>query len=428
MSTSAYDWKRRILCVQQTLRSFLPDFCLQESVLHNMFPAEDPSTVPMEARKKRLHPDGQNLSSSLPKRYFTVAEMEPDSSFRSDAGTVTCLGSAGKVQDRLIWRKDADDALNWECSMTSLRASEVSSTSAGVSSSVDCLLVEPTRERRELCHKGKSKGNFLTNLNPFESRRSDAELEVNSEVTLQGTSNIDYPVFSVRSDNEPSGESVARNVRYRDFRRNKSMVDGMPQSMPEYEKHRHKLREGAARHSDTEIEISDTQQRARYNMVKSCPSIADESGSSCGEPSEDLISEEERVSSVDADASRPNLEPSLQVDETEIQSARFPFTRGNCSMPLIETKREWERFVEDRSAESRKTEGLKELEKEGQTAGHDVYEYGSHLFNDNANDESHRPSYVLSSGRMSQDEVARLGRRPPTIDRDFEEYFSSLML
>ncbi|KAI5062247.1 hypothetical protein GOP47_0022786 [Adiantum capillus-veneris] len=38
------------------------------------------------------------------------------------------------------------------------------------------------------------------------------------------------------------------------------------------------------------------------------------------------------------------------------------------------------------------------------------------------------PSYVLSSGRLSLEEEARLGRRAPTIDHDFEEYFSSLML
>lgn len=38
------------------------------------------------------------------------------------------------------------------------------------------------------------------------------------------------------------------------------------------------------------------------------------------------------------------------------------------------------------------------------------------------------PSYVLSSGRMSLEEEARLGRRARTIDHDFEEYFSSLML
>ncbi|KAH7415242.1 hypothetical protein KP509_14G034000 [Ceratopteris richardii] len=38
------------------------------------------------------------------------------------------------------------------------------------------------------------------------------------------------------------------------------------------------------------------------------------------------------------------------------------------------------------------------------------------------------PAYVLSSGRLSLEEEARLGYTAPTIDCDFEEYFSSLML
>lgn len=38
------------------------------------------------------------------------------------------------------------------------------------------------------------------------------------------------------------------------------------------------------------------------------------------------------------------------------------------------------------------------------------------------------PLFVLSSGRVTQNKDARTGSRPPTIDKDFEQYFSMLML
>lgn len=42
-------------------------------------------------------------------------------------------------------------------------------------------------------------------------------------------------------------------------------------------------------------------------------------------------------------------------------------------------------------------------------------------------DEAEYVSYVHSSGRLSLEEEARLGRRPPTIDCEFEEYFAALL-
>lgn len=38
------------------------------------------------------------------------------------------------------------------------------------------------------------------------------------------------------------------------------------------------------------------------------------------------------------------------------------------------------------------------------------------------------PLFVLSSGRVTQNQDAHTGSRPPTIDKDFEQYFSTLML
>ncbi|KAH7292231.1 hypothetical protein KP509_29G057900 [Ceratopteris richardii] len=69
--------------------------------------------------------------------------------------------------------------------------------------------------------------------------------------------------------------------------------------------------------------------------------------------------------------------------------------------------------------------------------GLDFYDAQTHLestavchsypFNEEKMEEQ-SPAYVLSSGRLSLEEEARLGYRAPTIDRDFEEYFSALML
>ncbi|KAL2641458.1 hypothetical protein R1flu_009045 [Riccia fluitans] len=39
-----------------------------------------------------------------------------------------------------------------------------------------------------------------------------------------------------------------------------------------------------------------------------------------------------------------------------------------------------------------------------------------------------QPTFVLSSGRMSKTQEAQLGKRPTTIDDDFDEYFAQLML
>lgn len=62
-------------------------------------------------------------------------------------------------------------------------------------------------------------------------------------------------------------------------------------------------------------------------------------------------------------------------------------------------------------------------------ANREAYLEGSTLDTDIMPDTGETlPLFVLSSGRVTQNQDAHTGSRPPTIDKDFEQYFSMLML
>lgn len=338
-----------------------------------MFPIKVSAIGEDESPKKRRHPDGKHLSSSLSKRQHPLHEAEVDSAVHSNDDTVTCSHLHDKVPDQLSCRTDALDT-----------ESSVSSFPAAVLSSVDSCGDRAIREHQQSFHGKKSKGSWLNN--PLKGSTFDADVEV-SGVTFENCDNVDSPAGSACSDYVPRGASGLSNIMCRD--------------------------EGWQR-------------------------VRDDTGPSCEEPIADMLLDHKSVQHTNLDACRPGQSLTSGV-ETEMQCAVFSDARRKLSdetrVEMPNSNELGKDSLEIRSSDSSRIEVLQgegiARSWMGQTRnrGHDCVEDAcqTHV-NEQQIDDEPRPSYVHSSGRLSLEEEAQLGRRAPTIDHAFEEYFSTLML
>lgn len=373
------------------------------------------------SRKKRHRPlDGhaqQHLADSPPHSKRLLYFPDDEAQLNSTHPPISASNSLRLYQDRT----SARDSQSSSSIISSVRAS---STSVGMTIA-DFHLEEramTVRERTKPFHAaygGKGKGS--SDPVCLDSDVSDGNVEV-SEVTFERprivnsrTSSTDYQAII--------GESGSS--RYREERQNTEsqwMNFKKLQARPGNYEFRHKV--GRAHEQPPSFPSKSNtlvQRAARYTA--NCSSIADETGS--------LISAEE-----------PIFEGKIpEYANTGFESARCSDVRNKSSTSLHVISRgmkKCESIPEIRSADSshaqvvqvlEKEVGLRMGEQECSSSGHDSDEDASKdPIIDEENEGVPRASYVLSSGRLSLEQEARLGRRAPTIDRDFEEYFSSLML
>lgn len=332
----------------------------------------------------------------MPKRLYSLSEAELRSSIDSADDTAACSGRSSEVQDGAAW----NTTHNSDCSM-SLRDSEHSSTSTGLRS----LKHGTAKVNRDSLHEGKGKGGWLFDPDPSKRSRIDSEAE-GSEVTFEKNQKwhaheARTPFFGHNTD----GEAGFVNARHVSSRRDTGYLNSTSQVGSKMDGSWLNLNDGYGHCviSSRQMERSGMLYGASQGRDKPCFSSADETVSSCGESTEDSFIGEERSGHVFFNS----CSPACRESPTTSPSVHI---KGDL---LSETKAE-ERI------------GCTQLNR---TERHYSSEdFSRPPFVDKGVMEAPCPSYVLSSGRLSLEEEARLGRRAPTIDHDFEEYFSSLML
>lgn len=338
-----------------------------------------------EAPKKRHHPDGQ-LSSSLSKRLFTLCRA---SSVYSDDAAVACSDAFVKLGDHLSSREDTHFCIS------KYRISELSSTMPELTIIVG---ESPTENTNGF---GSCKGSWFTNLDPAKCMRSQP-----SEVTENLGHLVDCSPYS---DYASSGKSVSSNFSYR---WNRNWEHWKRHSTPKDAR----VRGEQKRHlfSSRQRKTCDMAWIARFSRPSTWTCLEDKTGSTCGGPNEDDLF-------AGTDVFQANRGSLILGIFTEFQSAGLSSAiRRNISMSLDERNRgkamQYQENMENKSGDDIRVEEKKGFQETDSEA---IFT----LISDEIKDATIDPSYILAGA-----DDAGLDGPALTIDHDFEDYFSELLL
>ncbi|MCO5593312.1 hypothetical protein L7F22_047321 [Adiantum nelumboides] len=340
------------------------------------------------ACKKRHHPDEFHVSNSSPKRLLSISEAELGSSI----DTATLDSAHGS-----LWNS-ASAAITTDCSNSMCAGSSTMSMNVVTSKPPSSVYTHSHASSRSASHSTEASGSARGS--PFEARCKDIWMYGSAASKRERTAFDSLKCERTVSDSQCS--EVTSSVSSREF-------EGVTHIISRREKSSLNAKWCVNEAWGKDALGSDSMlQEKRFDISSSlhstsgrggftCSSMASESGSTCA--TRDSFLEEARPGSS-------HIYGSVCKDS----------------------------FVTSPNVHSEGAVGLRAQERIGgleyiNTRGHSSpeVEFNSPFLHKGKSEEL-GPSYVLSSGRLSLEEEARLGRRAPTIDHDFEEYFSALML
>eukprot|EP00250_Pteridium_aquilinum_P016865 c23331_g1_i4 orf=101-1204(-) len=363
---------------------------------------------PGSACKKRPHPDELHLNSSLPKRLLSIpGSAELGSGLDSAHDLTIPTSSTLNTPQESFWNSASSALINSDYSMSthpdqsSMSADAASSKPEGPGTAHAHTPSDgASYHLADLKSTGDPKGiwTYRSGSSKREGIESEAEL---SEVTVEKSA---YTLSSAHNSVVISGSGKATHVI---SRRNESGLNSKPgmgglwhKGAYGYAGHKGSYGYGGHVSRGMQLESISTLYSARPRREDTFSSGACETGSSCA--TGDSSMEEIRSNHGFSDISQ------FVCKEASMAHVNNQATAEVLVGPRVHERSGCTDYQIIQSAESGSHPHMSSIHK--------------------AATEEPSPSYVLSSGRLSLEEEAKLGRRAPTIDRDFEEYFSSLML
>ncbi|MCO5578654.1 hypothetical protein L7F22_032498 [Adiantum nelumboides] len=346
------------------------------------------------ACKKRHHPDGLHVSNYSPKRLLSISEAELGSSI----DTATLDSAHGS-----LWNS-ASAAITSDCSNSMCAGSSTMSMNVVTSKPPSSAYTLSHASSRSASHSTEASGS--SRGSPFEARCKDVWMYGSAASKRERTTFDSLKCERTVSDSQCSEVTHPRtsSISSREFEGVTHIISRREKSSLNPKWCINEARGKDAFGSDSMLQgkrfdISSSLHSTSGRGGFTFSSMASESGSTCA--TRDSFMEEAR--------------PALGSSHIYGSVCKDPFvTSPNVHNEGAVGMRAQERIG-----------GLEYINTRGHSSPE--VEFNSPFLHKGKSEEL-GPSYVLSSGRLSLEEEARLGRRAPTIDHDFEEYFSALML